>query len=59
MGRMERSLSRLPGAIVFAALLLGGIQLELGGRHAFAFVLLVGAGLTLVWLALPRKRRFH
>jgi len=52
-------LNRVPSAVVFAVLLLGGIQLELGGRHTFAVILLVGAGLTLVWLILPRRRRFH
>ena len=59
MGRLERSLSRVLGAIVFAALLLGGIQLELGGRRMFAVILLVGAGLTLAWLILPHRRRLH
>nr|HPL30707.1 AarF/ABC1/UbiB kinase family protein [Anaerolineae bacterium] len=50
MGRLERGMNRLLGGVVFAALLLGGIQLELGGRNVWAAVLLGGAGLTLIWL---------
>jgi predicted unusual protein kinase regulating ubiquinone biosynthesis (AarF/ABC1/UbiB family) len=59
MGRLERGINRLLGGIVFAALLLGGVQLELGGRSAFAAVLLGGAGLTLIWLLWPRRRLGH
>jgi predicted unusual protein kinase regulating ubiquinone biosynthesis (AarF/ABC1/UbiB family) len=54
--RLEQGLNRLLGGIIFAALLLGGVQLELGGRQAFGVALLVGAGLTLVSLIWPRRR---
>lgn len=54
--RLEQSLNRLWGAVVFAALLLGSVQLEMGGRREFAIVLLVGAGFALLWLIWPRRR---
>ena len=54
--RLEQSLNRLWGAVVFAALLLGGVQLEMGGRREFALILLVGAGFALLWLIWPRRR---
>jgi len=59
MGRLERGMNRLLGGVVFAALLLGGIQLELGGRNVWAAVLLGGAGLTLIWLLWPRRWPGH
>jgi len=57
MGRMERSINRLTASLIFAVLMLGGIQLTLTGRDAFGAVLLAGAGLTLGWMLLSALRR--
>ena len=45
-----RLLGAAIGAVVFAALLLGGIQLALGGAMIPGSVLLVGAALSLGWV---------
>ncbi|GAB4531682.1 MAG: AarF/ABC1/UbiB kinase family protein [Anaerolineales bacterium] len=45
--RLERAIGRLSGGIVFAALLLGGVQVYLAGMHTAAWVLLAGAALAL------------
>jgi predicted unusual protein kinase regulating ubiquinone biosynthesis (AarF/ABC1/UbiB family) len=55
MRRMERSTRRLGGSLMFAALLLGGIQLYLGGVTTFGIILMVMAGLTLAWVAFSRR----
>jgi predicted unusual protein kinase regulating ubiquinone biosynthesis (AarF/ABC1/UbiB family) len=57
VSRLERSISRLAGSLIFAVLMLGGIQLYLAGRDAFGAVLLAGAGLSLVWMLLSALRR--
>ena len=57
MGRMERSINRLTASLIFAVLMLGGIQLTLTGRDAFGAVLLASAGLTLGWMLLSALRR--
>ncbi len=55
--RIERGLYRLAGGIIFASLLLGGIQLYLAAHVAFADVLLAGAAVTLVTQLFSRPRR--
>ena len=48
--RLEAGFRRVTGAIIFAALLLGGIQLVLGGVQWLGAVLIVGAVGTLGWV---------
>jgi len=50
IGRLEQSNRRQVGAVIFAALLLGGIQLTLGGAVIPGSVLLAGAALSLGWV---------
>jgi hypothetical protein len=57
VSRLERTISRLAASLIFAVLMLGGIQLYLAGRDAFGAVLLAGAGLTLGWMLLSALRR--
>lgn len=58
IGSLERSVDRLTGSVIFAALLLGGILLYDAGNLFFGQVLLGFAGLALLWVFLaPRKRR--
>lgn len=47
--QIEAGFRRVTGAILFAALLLGGIQLILGGIGFWGGLLLVGAGGALIW----------
>jgi predicted unusual protein kinase regulating ubiquinone biosynthesis (AarF/ABC1/UbiB family) len=48
--RIEHGVRRITTSIIFTALLLGGIQLLLGGQEIIGAVLLGGAGLNLLWL---------
>ena len=48
--RLERALRRLVAAVVFAALLLGGVQLGVAGQTEISWALLGGAALALLWL---------
>ncbi len=53
VSRLNRSLRKLAGAVVFAALLMGSVQLYLADAGALTWVT-AGAGvLTLLWLILP------
>ncbi|MBN2550966.1 MAG: AarF/ABC1/UbiB kinase family protein [Anaerolineales bacterium] len=55
--KLERGLYQIASGVVFAALLLGGIQLYLAGQHTFSLVLFTGAGLDIIWMLLnPRSR---
>jgi predicted unusual protein kinase regulating ubiquinone biosynthesis (AarF/ABC1/UbiB family) len=56
MRRIERDLRRAVGSLVFAALLMGGVQLYLVGHLTFGEVLLAGAGLTLLWIVFGTRR---
>jgi predicted unusual protein kinase regulating ubiquinone biosynthesis (AarF/ABC1/UbiB family) len=55
--RLERAIYRATGGVIFAALLLGGIQLYLANQVAFGAVLLAGAGLNLAWLLLNGRKK--
>ena len=55
VSRLEGALRQIAAGVVFAALLLGGIQLYLAGRTPFAEVLLAGAGLSLLWALLAGR----
>jgi predicted unusual protein kinase regulating ubiquinone biosynthesis (AarF/ABC1/UbiB family) len=54
--RLEGSLSQVTGGIFFAALLLGGIQLILGNQPIFGGILVISAGISLVWTLIIRYR---
>ena len=54
---LERAVRRLVGAVVFAALLAGGIQLTLAGHVGLGAALLAGAAAALSWVILARKTR--
>jgi predicted unusual protein kinase regulating ubiquinone biosynthesis (AarF/ABC1/UbiB family) len=55
LGRLERSNRKLVGAVIFAALLLGGIQLTLAGTPIPGYALLTVAILTLGWILFSGK----
>ncbi len=55
LGRLEHTNRKLVGAVLFAALLLGGIQLTLGGATIPGAVLLAVAVLTLGWVLFSGK----
>jgi predicted unusual protein kinase regulating ubiquinone biosynthesis (AarF/ABC1/UbiB family) len=54
LSRLELAARRLVGALIFAALLMGGLQLYLSGVMIFSGVLLVGATIALGWVILSR-----
>jgi hypothetical protein len=47
---------QVAGALVFTALLLGGIQLYLGGEAQFGLALLALSGVSLVWILVTARR---
>ena len=53
--RLERAMRRLTGSVVFAALLLGGVQFILGQQQWPGIILLSGAGITFIWLIFNRS----
>jgi predicted unusual protein kinase regulating ubiquinone biosynthesis (AarF/ABC1/UbiB family) len=55
ISRLEQSIRRTAGGVVFAALLMGGVQLHLAGQVVFGSVLFAGAGLALLWVILARR----
>jgi len=50
LGHLERSVNRLTGSILFAALLLGGVMFYGNGKDLLAYILFGCSGLTLVWM---------
>ena len=56
VSHLERTIRQFVGGIIFAALLLGGIQLFLAGYGTAAKTLFWGAGLCLVWVILKGLR---
>lgn len=54
---LERALRGVAGAVVFAALLLGGVLIHLAGPSILGDVLLWGAGLSLIWTIFISRRR--
>ncbi len=59
---LERSVDRLAGSVVFAALLLGGVLLFSSGARLFAFSLFGAAALILLWMLFFHRGgppRFH
>jgi predicted unusual protein kinase regulating ubiquinone biosynthesis (AarF/ABC1/UbiB family) len=55
LNRLESTFHRITGGIVFAAFLLGGIQLYLSSHYIFAYILLVGAFISLIWVLITRS----
>jgi predicted unusual protein kinase regulating ubiquinone biosynthesis (AarF/ABC1/UbiB family) len=54
ISRMERSIRRSQGSIIFAAFLITSVQTFLAGQVAIAAVLGTGAVLSLVWVLVGR-----
>ena len=62
ISRLERSVNRLTGSILFAAFLLGGVMSYGNGKDLPAYILFGCSGLTLVWILFfirGGSRRFH
>ena len=55
--RAELAVRRMVGGVLFAALLVGGVQLYLAEQMLFGGALLAGAGLTLVWVMTARRQK--
>lgn len=53
--RLQRAVTRLTGGIIFAALLLGGIQLYLAGNVILGSLLLSLSGIVLLWVLFHRN----
>nr|MBC8504705.1 AarF/ABC1/UbiB kinase family protein [Chloroflexota bacterium] len=56
-GRVEVGMRRMVGALVFAASLMGGVQLYLADKFVPAGILYGGAALSLLWVIFARPRR--
>lgn len=54
---LQRAVRQVAGGIIFAALLIGGIQLLLAGVRPFADILLIGSGLSVLWVIIVGIRR--
>jgi predicted unusual protein kinase regulating ubiquinone biosynthesis (AarF/ABC1/UbiB family) len=54
--RLEAALQRATGAVVFATLLLAGVQVNRAGFTDISYVLLGGAGIALIWTVFRRSR---
>jgi predicted unusual protein kinase regulating ubiquinone biosynthesis (AarF/ABC1/UbiB family) len=50
VSRLEMAVRRFVGGIIFAALLLGGVQLHISGHTFYAGILFVGSGVSLLWI---------
>jgi predicted unusual protein kinase regulating ubiquinone biosynthesis (AarF/ABC1/UbiB family) len=57
LGGLELSLRRIVYALIFAALLISGVQLQIGGELLFARLLYGGASVVLVGLLLAKPKR--
>ncbi|MCP4543743.1 MAG: AarF/ABC1/UbiB kinase family protein [Chloroflexi bacterium] len=55
MSRLEQVARRMVGSVVFAAMLLGGVQLHLADQMVFSGVLFAGAGLALLSVIFARR----
>jgi hypothetical protein len=52
---LERAIYRVVGSVIFAALLLGGVQLHLAGQGVSGGVLFASAALVLIWVIFARR----
>jgi predicted unusual protein kinase regulating ubiquinone biosynthesis (AarF/ABC1/UbiB family) len=57
VAQIEKALRQLGWGVIFAALLLGGVQLFIAEYSIFGAVLLVGSGLSLMWVILLGLKR--
>ena len=57
VSRLELAVRRMVGGVIFAALLVGGVQLYLAGQMLFGGVLLGGALTALGWVLLAGRQR--
>lgn len=57
MRSLTRSVDRLTGSIIFAALLIGGVMFANTGNSAFAGGLLGASGMALLWIFFSNKGR--
>ena len=57
VNRLEVSVRRLVGGVVFAALLTSGAQLALAGEDVLGTTLLAAAGVALAWVVLARRAK--
>jgi predicted unusual protein kinase regulating ubiquinone biosynthesis (AarF/ABC1/UbiB family) len=57
--RLEWAMRQMVGALIFIALLLGGVQLYLAGEKLFGEVMLAGSALALIWILLAGRRRLR
>lgn len=55
--RIEKALRQLGWGVIFAAFLLGGVQLLIAEQTLFGTVLLTGSGISLLWVILLGFRR--
>ena len=56
INRLQRAVTRLTGGIIFAAMLVGGIQVYLAGDAILGGALLFGSGIVLLWVLFYRCR---
>jgi predicted unusual protein kinase regulating ubiquinone biosynthesis (AarF/ABC1/UbiB family) len=56
VGRLELAVRRMVGGVIFAALLVGGVQLYLAGQMLFGGALFAGAALALGWVVFSGRR---
>jgi len=54
VSRLELAVRRMAGGMIFAALLVGGVQVYLAGQTLFGGVLLAGAAVALGWVVVVR-----
>jgi predicted unusual protein kinase regulating ubiquinone biosynthesis (AarF/ABC1/UbiB family) len=57
IGRLELAVRRMVGGVIFAALLVGGVQLYLSGQMGLGGLFFMGAALTLLWIVLVGRTR--
>jgi len=50
VSHLDRAVRSLSAGLVFAALLLGGIQLYLGEAHIWAYLMFAGSAITFLWI---------
>lgn len=55
--RIEKALRQLGWGVIFAAFLLGGVQLLIAEQTVFGAVLLTGSGISLLWVILLGLKR--
>jgi len=55
--RLEGTVRQMMGGVVFAAMLLGGVQLMLANQAVFGETLLGGSALALIWMVAGGRRR--